>query len=539
MKYLAIIGIVTVLWAGSTSQYLSRLNQPARENALIQLERNGQPTENMIRAAYLWTTGRFVKAISLIKEIEEESGDLVFIINYRNPVITQNPRWADDVMVNVGYYNYSKVELLLSDSLKLFIVAKGESLGHYAWNVYKSSDGGYNWARTTQYNAQSNVLYDCDAAEVPGYIYVAYAYSDDPHVGKLRRVYASSGAMDTVFGYVNAFTIAGNIHEVSLEPNRIDWDQLYYGVICDLNVLHYFYANDPTSWFGIATYTNNAKFGLDMDYGYMAGSSHYLWMSYINTDDYLCARARTSGSWGVHDQLDFADTVLCQETAIAQRSDSVIICYTGDGWYCPYMLTYDDGTSWAGGLIDTNYSSAVDVTARGNEGWHVSWATWSDTDPEDVYYRTRTYAPGTWSTPELVSEHDQHIYYKTSIEYLGTPGAYGIAYIDDNFDIYFDRIDWTGVAEHAPVDFFSQRVSLTPNPSSNQVNLSITLNTEGTITISMFDVAGRLLKKLMDETQPAGTHTLTLDTQNLTAGTYFIRIETKDGITTKKMTLVR
>ncbi|MCK4396993.1 T9SS type A sorting domain-containing protein [candidate division WOR-3 bacterium] len=529
-------------WAGPTSQYLADMDQAAKENAVIQLEWSGAPTEDMGYAEDLWNTGRFDESISLIEEIEEKLGDLAVATSYRNPIFTDNPKWADDVLVNSGGFNNRDVELIYGDNGHLFVLAEGDSSGYHRWFIYMSTDGGGTWAQTAVYSGSTNDINAVDGGEFPGYVYIAYNYDGAPTIGRLRRVFETNGAMDGGFGYVNAFTTTGNIQEVNFEPNRASWSEMYYSAICDLNVLHFFWTTDPTSWNGIATNTNNAERGLDMDYGWMSGSGHLIWISFINTADSLCARSLTGGpSWGVHNNIDDVHSASYFSTGIAQHGDTVLITFEDPSFDTRYRITYTDGGSWLVGTIDTDSSGAHDVTGRGNEGWQVSWATYTPgVVPEDVYHRTRTYASGAWSTPELVSEHDEFINYKTSIDYLGSAGAYGIAYINDNFDIYFDRLDWVpGVAEHTPVDDFSQFVTLAPNLTRSHVNLTIALSTEGMVKISMFDVTGRMVKNLMNETQPAGTYTLTIDNQNLAAGTYFVRVETSDGTTMKKMILIR
>lgn len=534
------ICMAAVLWAGPTSQYLADMDQAAKGNAVIQLESSGAPTEDMVYAENLWNTGRYDEALSLIDQIEEENGALAVVINYRNPVIIENPRWADDILVNSTGYALDDVELIYGDNGHLFVLAEGDSSGLHRWFMHMSTDGGSSWAQTTSYYGAADDVVSCDAGEYPGYVYVAYCWAGAPTSGRLRRVFETDGTMDNDFFYVDVFTTTGNILEVNFEPNRYSQTEMYYSAICDLNVLHYFYASDPTSWTGIATNVNNAERGLDMDYGFMSVASHYLWISYISTADSLCARARTAGVWAAHDNIDDASTQSYHQTAVAQHGDTVMILFEDQTFVWRYRVTYDDGGSWAWGQPYPDSAAAADVTGRGNEGWQVSYATYDDAAPEDVYYTNRTYALGSWSTPELLSEHDQWIQFRTSIDYLGAAGAYGVVYITDGGDIYFDRSDWQqDINEHKTVERFPQFVRLAPNPSSNHVDLTIALETEGLVKISMYDVTGRMIKNLMNERQPAGTYTLKIDNQNLAAGTYFIRVETADGTATKKMTLIR
>jgi hypothetical protein len=541
MKYIAMISMVAVLWAGPTSQYLADMNQSSKENIEIQLEINGMPTQDMRYAEDLWNTGRYDDAVALIEKLEEEHGAVCFAMNYRQPTFASNPRWADDVMVNSNGYYYRELELIYGDTGNYFVIARADSGGTYQWFVMMSTDGGSNWAQTASWYGASSPIPSVDAGEYTGFVYVAYCTESASNNGRIRRVNSSTGAMDTGFagtGFVDVFTSPDNVVEVNFEPNRETWGEMYFGAIDDGNILHWFYTTDPTTWNGIAVNVTNAERGLDMDYGWLS-SGHYLWMSYITTADSVCARARTPGSWGVHDNIDDVNTMSYAPTAIAMHGDTVLIPFLDTDFNVAYRITYDDGGSWLLGTIDSDSSACGDATGRGNEGWQVSWSKYDNNAPEDIYYRTRGYS-GSWQTEQLVSEYDAYIQYRTSIDYLGAPGVYGIAYIDDNYDIYFDRLDWQpGVAEYTPVDDFSRFVTLAPNPTRSHVNLTVALNMDGMVKISMYDATGRLVKNIMNENQSAGTYTLTLDNHDLASGLYFVRVETDAGTTTKKMTLIR
>jgi len=75
----------------------------------------------------------------------------------------------------------------------------------------------------------------------------------------------------------------------------------------------------------------------------------------------------------------------------------------------------------------------------------------------------------------------------------------------------------------------SENVKVYPSPASNYLNISVGI-VKGTIRISMFDQTGRLCYHSQTE------NTLSqINVSNFSSGIYFLKVETKEGIITKKV----
>jgi len=85
------------------------------------------------------------------------------------------------------------------------------------------------------------------------------------------------------------------------------------------------------------------------------------------------------------------------------------------------------------------------------------------------------------------------------------------------------RVSSLGVA---PPDAF---VSTYPNPSSNTNTIKYRLETSSQIRIVVMDQQGREIKELVNKKQDAGIYSLDWNTQNLAAGTYFIKVIKNDN----------
>ncbi len=83
-----------------------------------------------------------------------------------------------------------------------------------------------------------------------------------------------------------------------------------------------------------------------------------------------------------------------------------------------------------------------------------------------------------------------------------------------------------------------------PNPFNPHANIKYDLARQGHVSIAVFDLAGRLVHQLLDESVAAGHHEVTWRGRDsrgraAAAGVYFVRLKTADTTDTQRMTLVK
>lgn len=78
-----------------------------------------------------------------------------------------------------------------------------------------------------------------------------------------------------------------------------------------------------------------------------------------------------------------------------------------------------------------------------------------------------------------------------------------------------------------------------PNPFNPSTIISYTLETKGMVHLTVYDILGREVTVLVNENQNAGPHKVAFSGTGLTSGVYFYRLLTADGVTTKKMVLLK
>jgi hypothetical protein len=83
-----------------------------------------------------------------------------------------------------------------------------------------------------------------------------------------------------------------------------------------------------------------------------------------------------------------------------------------------------------------------------------------------------------------------------------------------------------------------------PNPFNPQTTIRFSLRDKGTVTLRIYDVAGRLVKTLVDEVRDAGAYIEPWDGRNnrgarIASGVYFYKMESRHFSRTRKMVLLR
>jgi PKD repeat protein len=128
---------------------------------------------------------------------------------------------------------------------------------------------------------------------------------------------------------------------------------------------------------------------------------------------------------------------------------------------------------------------------------------------------------------------------------------------NDNDDVYIDAITWRGLSseaigtpqiavvgeeagEEARAGDVPGTFSLAqnrPNPFDSNTTISFVLPEESAVTLEIFDVTGRRVASLLDETRGIGEHSVQLDARSWSPGIYFYRL-TADGVVEQKKMVV-
>jgi hypothetical protein len=115
-----------------------------------------------------------------------------------------------------------------------------------------------------------------------------------------------------------------------------------------------------------------------------------------------------------------------------------------------------------------------------------------------------------------------------------------IAFHQDSFDdnlISIDDFMIRGSSVAAGVEENTSEIGLNvfPNPSADQAQVSYNLSAETAVTISIFDVTGKLISSENKGTQAAGRHFSAINTAAMADGFYTVSVQTESSRSTTKM----
>jgi len=537
---------------------LEILSPQERQNAQIEImfmESVSKEVENYARSIeQAWNSGAFEHAFNMLGQLnamQGVQGNAVIGITWRTPKPAPLSDWGDDVLISAR----DSVFVLAMDrdnatnNLFAMIGFTGDGQGSkYTANF--SSNGGATWVETYALGGFAYVMQDLDACACGDFFWVSYTGGLSSAANSmcwLKRFQASDGqAVNMPNGSIthNLFstTLPDTIMDLEITSNHDQYDnRLYVVAILKNGIVRAFWGyHDQVNWTEYSIGITNALQGLDANWNYNYDSVFVL-VSYVNNSNQVELWGKAV-NWHQFHSYGISNTYSYFTTSCCGWGDTLFYTFNYVGTYVQvrYLVQYGGG-SWLYGFLapdTTNNNYTPDVTLRNAGGTH---GTYRGPSTSAAYYRYRGYS-GTWSTPEQYNDHTASGNVRPEIENM-SGGNYGILYrtpMDALGVCYFDRSDWaTGVVEHKDDDTFGRYLSLAPNPTRDLTQFSFATQTQGRIRIALYDIAGRSVRNLIDETMDAGEHSVNIEGRNLPAGVYLVRIETPDGVGSRTMTIVR
>ncbi len=461
-------------------------------------------------------------------------------------------RWGNDVRIgnkdSIFYVSYD-IHRQSGNLFTALVYHTGSITEGYG---YFSSNGGTSWIANPIFGGGYIQDLRVSVSALRNHFYVAFTFGSGRQIINLKRFRTSDGVQENFNNgaqYIEIFTTnpGDSIKEIALVSDQ-DFENYWMNlfVITTNGSLRYFYSDTAgINWSEIATGVSNAKRGLDActNEGY---SDYYAWATYISNADSIEI-----------DGVDYYGTLTrirrsfvgpnSRFTSVGAYHDTIIAVYEQSGsavaYYCKYLASYNGGSSWGWGIPGAEDTTVIaccpDVATRYDGGQGIVYA-YNSYSNRRFRYTWRNYY-GYWSTPVQFGDYQPPNNVQPDIEYLGN-NVYGCIYVSYSpiyGAAYFDRSDWTGIEESNSKRISGELLNISPSPSNGLAKLSYTLKQQGNVNISLYDATGRLINNLINETKPAGIHTLNLSNQKLPNGIYFIRMETHEGITSKPMTIIR
>ncbi|MEJ2721444.1 MAG: FlgD immunoglobulin-like domain containing protein, partial [bacterium] len=102
----------------------------------------------------------------------------------------------------------------------------------------------------------------------------------------------------------------------------------------------------------------------------------------------------------------------------------------------------------------------------------------------------------------------------------------------------------TAINEETPRIRTTAITSLHPNPFNPNLNIEFTLERRGEVELSIYDIRGRLVRRLIQDERPAGPHVAQWDGKSdngnqVASGIYFVRLEAMGRVDHRKAVMIK
>jgi len=110
----------------------------------------------------------------------------------------------------------------------------------------------------------------------------------------------------------------------------------------------------------------------------------------------------------------------------------------------------------------------------------------------------------------------------------------------NNSWIYFQsKLNETGIESDNVLPLATELYQNYPNPFNPATNIKFSLSKSGKVELSVYNIAGQLVRRLVDKEMSAGFHSVKFEADNLNSGMYFYKLKANGKELTKKMLMVK
>ncbi len=534
---------------------LEQLSPAERANARVRIEPGTPGADDAIRhIELLWNSGDFDASLAQFRSLggSFDLSNAFVAINWRTPV----PTTGTDVEPNVRIGNRDSAYCTAFDRNAVngnLLVSLLRHAGARTYiNTYLSTDNGLTWGETVN-GYWSSPPSDLEGVCVDTSFVVAYPYPPENQV-LCVRFDASNGQLIQFPSGTYADTMfrpaPDTITEISMCGSEELWPGMYVWALARTTRDSLLFAWAPGTgqpWTRSGTGIGRCAGMLDCatNPGYSTGGN-WIWASWIRyyRPDILCPALAwiddSTTTW--HYSMETLQTMVSYgTTSVAAWHDTVFMAYThddGSRFYTQGIVTYDGGAHYSlKNLPDTVANHEMpDVTGTHGEGLALVQRKYAGTG-RPVVFTHAGYDATDWSTEDSASDHSADWVERPRIQWIA-PGTYGAVYVTWGGTAYnsvwFNRTDWTGIAERKPAE--PALLGLRATPTGNGARLAFDNPAAGKVSLRVFDAAGRLARS-EDMTLAAGHHTLVF--AGTAAGIYFVQLRAAGQTATAKFFITR
>jgi len=180
-----------------------------------------------------------------------------------------------------------------------------------------------------------------------------------------------------------------------------------------------------------------------------------------------------------------------------------------------------------------------------NSSIKLSWKFQGNADHFDVYYRPKTSSSWIhkteagnklWTNVSGLPSSTDYEWYITATCYSGNSMASARSYFTTDSEQPGITSSSTPLLEEQGLQ---SQLKIFPNPTNSKAIISFTTPKAGRVSLTIYDITGRLMKTIANAELNEGDHTFNLDVNNFRAGIYLLRMQSGQISQTRKFIVQR
>ena len=450
-----------------------------------------------------------------------------------------------------SYTSFNNAHCIASDGKIVHVTWYDNRDGNYEIYYKRSTNGGINWGADTRLSYTNYVSYFPSIAVAGQFIYIVWEEVKNGHV--IMYTGSSNGGNN----WSEPSTVS-NITDSASSPSLSACDKYLHLVWEDYSNSGYeiYYKNSTDggiSWGSETRLTNNPADSYLPCISANGQFLHVVWSDLRTGYSTIYYKHSTNGGLSWSEDIKLSNNINSHSYT---PSISMYGNLTGVVWYdnrdgnyeIYYTQSTNGGTNWSADTRLTNNSaiSRYPSVAISGQTVNVVWEDYRDAGGYSrIFYKSSTNGGLNWGDElRLVNNNIPYTgSYHPSIS-ASHDSVYVIWYDnrDGNYEVYFKYNPDVSIAVQNISTEIPKEYSLTqnyPNPFNPSTNVKFSIVNAGDVKLVVYDVQGREVQTLVNESLKPGTYEVSFDGSSLTSGVYFYRLIT-DGFTeTKKMLLLK
>lgn len=251
----------------------------------------------------------------------------------------------------------------------------------------------------------------------------------------------------------------------------------------------------------------------------------------------------------IKDNAPTGVTTLLDSLDRHSKDHEMQLSQTSDGQYLvakwidySKAVVFSQETTLNGGEILGDTLAVTDVFMSYKKIGDNQWSEAVNVTNDDLYNKF-TYIPSTIESINkipLLSFQTRHISSTTPSPYEKYPEWIFQRIVDYPQSIYYTLVDIQNVSEVKEVNNFNLTLNgITPNPANEASEISFTVNNPSNVTLEVYNNLGQLVKVLINGKVNVGFQAINAKFEDLSSGTYFLKLSDGVNSVTKNLVIVK